>query len=157
MTVNQRLQEITEDLHGAAATDEEIESLEMRLPPGLRPDWLLAMLKGYRLGGVRFSLSKEHDRSALGAEVIWLTPQQIVSEACDAEPGISVSPSGFLPIGACAAGSGDPYFLDLREATTDPPVVRIPHEYGGHGSYPLNRVELITSSLSEFIGGARLR
>lgn len=157
MTLNQRLQQIANDLNGASATDADIDLLISRLPPDLRPDWLMTILAANGLAGVRFSLSKENDTSGRGAYVIWLTPEQIVSEACDAEPGISVLSAGFLPIGACAEGSGDPYFLDLRGAAGDPAVVRIPHDYGGRDPYPLDRVEVITSSLSEFFSNARLR
>ena len=154
--LSQRLQEIANDLYGACATDDDIRFLRSRLPPALVPDWLVNMLREYRLAGVCLSLSKEHDKSGLGANAIWLTPRQIVSEARDAEPGISVLSSGFLPIGACATGSGDPYFLDLREISKDPSVVRIPHDYGGRGSYPLDRIEVVTSSLSELLRNVSL-
>src|SRR5436309_1737426 len=102
--LNQRLQKIAKDLHGASASDDDILLLRSELPPRLRPDWLLSMLKDYKLAGVRLSLTKEHDRSGLGADLIWLSPRQIVSETRDSEPGISVVSFGFLPIGACAIG-----------------------------------------------------
>jgi hypothetical protein len=156
MTLNQRLQRIATDLHGALATDDDIHLLRSRLPAVLTPDWLINILREYRLAGVCFSLSKEHDRSGLGADVIWLTPEQIASESLDVEPGISVLPYGLLSIGACATGSGDPYFLDLRQVSSDPPVVRVPHDYSGRGPYLLNKVEVVSSSLSQFIANARL-
>jgi hypothetical protein len=151
----QCLQRIAGVLDGASATDDDIQLLRSRLPATLTPDWLMSILREYRLAGICFGLSEEHDRSGLGADVTWLTPGQIVSESCDAEPGISVLPCGFLPIGACATGSGDPYFLDLRQASSDPPVVRVPHDYAGRGPYPLNKVEVVSSSLSQFFGNAR--
>jgi len=156
MTLNQRLQEIAKDLYGVSATDDDILFLRSRLPPALRPDWLISMLRDYKLAGVSLSLAMEHDRSRLVADIIWLTPQQIVSEAQDAEPGISVMSSGFLAIGACATGSGDPYFLDLRGTSNDPPVTRIPHEYATQNSYPLDRIEVVTPSLSEFFSNASI-
>jgi hypothetical protein len=155
MTLNQCLQGIAGDLHGASATDDDIHLLRSRLPATSTPDWLMSILREYRLAGICFGLSEEHDRSGLGADVTWLRPEQIVSESRDAEPGISVLPYGFLPIGACATGSGDPYFLDLRQASSDPPVVRVPHDYAGRGPYPLDKVEVVSSSLSDFFANAR--
>jgi len=154
MTLNQRLQEIAGDLPGTSATGDDIHLLRSRLPATLTPDWLMRILREYRLAGTCFTLSRKHDKSGLGADIIWLTPEQIVSESHDVEPGISVLSSGFLPIGACATGSGDPYFLDLRQTSGDPSVVRVPHDYGGRGSYPLDRVEVVSSSLSEFVSNS---
>jgi hypothetical protein len=154
--LSQVLQEIANDLRGASAADSDIRLLRSRLPNSLVPNWLVNLLEGYKLAGVCFSLSSDSDNSGLGAEVIWLTPEQIVSETTDSEPGRSVVASQFLPIGACAIGSGDPYFLDLREASNDPPVVRVPHDYAGGSSYPLERVEVVSPRLSDFFRNAKL-
>lgn len=150
MTVREVVESIVGHLDGAIATDGEIEWLLSSLPPDLVPGWLVSLLKEYRLAGAHFSLNENDDCSGLGAEVIWLTPKQMVSEACEAEPGMSVLSSRFLPIGVCAVGSGDPYFLDLSEEIDDPPVVRIPHDFGGRSSYPLEKIEPVTRNLSEF-------
>lgn len=144
-------------LYGTCATEEDVSFLKSRLPPNLTPDWLVSLLKDYRLGGVCFSLGAEHDKSGLAAHLFWFTPRQVVSESFDVEPGISILSSGFLPVGGCLEGSGDPYFLDLREVSPDPPLVRVPHDYGGREVYPLNRIELVTSSVSEFLENARVQ
>jgi hypothetical protein len=145
---------ITNRLQGANATDRDIQLLRSRLPNALSPDWLVDLLKGHGLAGVCFSLSGDRDPSGLGVELIWLTSKQMISEAVDVEPGRSVTSSKFLPIGSCAIGSGDPYFLDLREASNDPPVVRIPHDYADGNPYPLQRVEVVALRLSEFFRNA---
>jgi hypothetical protein len=154
--LDRALSQIANRLHGTNATDGDIELLRSRLPDNLMPDWLVDLSKNYRLAGVCFSLSDDADNSGLGAEVIWLAPRQLVSEAFDAEPGRSVISSKFLPIGVCAIGSGDPYFLNLRGASNDPPVVRIPHNYAATNPYPLERVEVVASRLSEFFRNASL-
>ena len=148
------LKKIALQLHGATATDDDIRFLRSSFHESLVPDWFAALLRKNRLAGVNFSLSQEDDKSKLGARVLWLTPMQIVSEATECQPGISVVPLGFIPFGACAEGSGDPYFLDMRGATNDPPVVRIPHDYAVHVPYPLDRIELVAESLSSFLGKA---
>jgi hypothetical protein len=155
MTLNQRLQQIAPNLRGTFATDDEIRFLRARLSAAVTPDWLMSILKDYRLAGTCFTLSEECDNSGLSADVVWLTPEQVVSESHDAEPGISVLSFGFLPIGGCAIGSGDPYFLDLRQASIDPPVVRIPHDHAVDRPYPVDRIEVVSSSLSEFFRDSR--
>jgi hypothetical protein len=154
MTPAEALQRIANDLCGRAATDEDIKLLVSHLPANFVPDWFARLLAEYKLGGVDFSLSKNDDCSGFGAGMIWLTAEQMVSEAIEVEPGISVVTSGFVPVGACALGSGDPYFLDLREGSDDPPVVRVPHDFAGGATYPLDRIELVARSLSEFFSHA---
>jgi hypothetical protein len=112
------------------------------------------MLSKNGLAGICFSLDASHDVSGFGAELLWLTPAQIVSEATKCEPGLSVAPLGYIPIGGCAEGSGDPYFLDLRTGSQDPPLVRIPHDFAVTRPYPVDRVELVTNTLSTFFSKA---
>jgi hypothetical protein len=150
------LKEKEDLLQGVSATDRDIRQLRAYFSNVLIPDWLESLLKNHRLAGACFSLDSGQDRSGLGAELLWLSPKQMISEAFDAEPGKSVVSSGFLAIGSCALGSGDPYFLDLREFSNDPPVVRIPHDYAGPNSYPLERVEIVVSHLSELFHDASL-
>jgi hypothetical protein len=111
------LRQINARLSGAAATDAGIRLLRSSLHPDLIPDWLVNTLSENRLGGVCFSLDASNDVSGLGAYLLWLTPAQIVSEATECEPGLSVVRSGYIPVGGCAEGSGDPYFLDMRTAS----------------------------------------
>jgi hypothetical protein len=145
---------ITQNLRGSTATEEDVRLLRSCLHENLVPDWFAALLRENALAGVCFSLSENDDKSKLVAEVVWLMPTQIVSEATECQPGISVVPLGHIPFGACAEGSGEPYFMDMRESTDDPPVVRVPHDFAGRSAYPLNRVELVTDSLSNFFSKA---
>jgi hypothetical protein len=145
---------IAQNLHGSTATEEDVRLLRSCFGESLVPDWFAVLLRENGLEGVCFSLGETDDKSKLGAEVTWLTPTQIVSEATECQPGTSVVPLGFIPFGGCAEGSGDPYFLDMREATNDPPVVRVPHDFSGRGPYPLDRVELVSESLSMFLSKA---
>src|SRR5262245_56616592 len=129
MALSQVLIGIADQLHGATATGEDIRILTARLGAHLVPDWLARLLTGYKLAGAHFSLSANDDRSGLGADVIWLTPAQMVSESCECQPGLSMRALAFLSIGACAVGSGDFYYLDLRNGSDDPSVVRVPHDF----------------------------
>ena len=156
MTLDLCLRSISPNLRGTRATDGDINFLQSRLPASLTPDWLMALLRGHPLGGVGFSLNADHDESGIGAELIWLTPAQIVSESVECQPGISVLSHGFLPIGACAVGSGDPYFLDLRNSSDDPPLVRVPHDYASSRPYPCAKIEIVTSSMSDLFRNSRI-
>jgi len=156
MTLDLCLRSISPNLRGTRATDGDIHFLKSRLPSSLTPDWLMAILRGRALAGVGFSLNEDRDESGIGAEIIWLTPAQIVSESVECQPGQSVLSYGFLPIGACAEGSGDPYFLDLRNSFDDPALVRVPHDYASSGPYPREKIDIVTSSMSEFFRNTRL-
>ncbi|MGJ4915698.1 hypothetical protein [Bradyrhizobium oligotrophicum] len=147
---------LTVELAGAVATDVDVGMLTSRLDGRLIPDWLRSLLTTYALAGECFDLPSDADASGLGVSLIWLTPRQIVSEAMECEPGLSVTPLGFIPIGACAVGSGDPYFLDLRQGAADPPLVRIPHDFAVEQPYPLDRIEIVTRTLSAFFATAKL-
>jgi len=156
MTIKDELNRIARDLQGTLASGDDIRVLKTGLPAALTPDWLTSILQEFRLAGASFSLSEELDKSGLGADMLWLRPKQIVEDSCGAEPGKSVQSSGFLLIGACAIGSGDYYYLDLRQASGDPPVVRVLHDYAVEQPYPLDKIESVSSSLSEFFRDARL-
>jgi hypothetical protein len=145
---------IAQILRGSAATEEDVRLLRSRLNTSLVPDWFVALLRENRLAGVSFSLAEYDDESKFGAELLWLTPTQIVSEATECQPGTSVVPLGYIPVAGCAEGSGDPYFLDMRAAANDPPLVRIPDDFAGKGPYPLDRIELVTETLSKFLSKA---
>jgi hypothetical protein len=156
-TLDEVLQVIADELDGAPATDNEIRLLRDRLPAALVPDWLVDALGRYRLAGTDFSLTEEQDLSGLGADLVWLTPKQMIGEACEMEPGFTIVPSGFLPFGGCSVGTGDPFFLDMRDGSNDPPVVRVPHDYAGGGSYPLDALELVAPSLTAFLKISKVR
>jgi hypothetical protein len=80
----------------------------------------------------------------------------MIREACDLEPGFTVVRAGFIPFGGCAIGTGDPFFFDMRSGSNDPPIVRVPHDYAGGDTYPLDAIELVAPSLSEFLKTAKI-
>jgi hypothetical protein len=150
------LQAIADELPGSTATEQEIHQLRARLPAALVPDWLVDALRRYRLADTHFEFTEAQDLSGLGADVRWLPVKHMIGEACDLEPGFTVVRSGFLPFGGCAIGTGDPFFLDMRSGSNDPPVVRVPHDYAGGETYPLDAIEPVAPSLSEFLKTARI-
>lgn len=143
-------------LKGTCATDADIFMLKALFPTELVPEWLVVLLREFKLGGASISLEENDDNSGMGAELKWLTPPQMVSEALECEPGRSVLKIKLLPVAACATGSGDPYFLDLRAMTIDPPLVRVLHDFVSEEGecFPLQGVEVVSYRLSDFFSKA---
>jgi hypothetical protein len=102
-------------------------------------------------------ISGEFDLSAEGVHMLWLTVPQMVSESVEMEPGRSVLINGFIPIGACAHGSGDPYFINMLQSTDDPAVHRLPHDFLLNGVYPLDKMQLVSPNLSKFFHDALIK
>src|SRR5262249_12025880 len=138
-------------------TSDELASLRDRLGNQLVPNWLAQLVMSFPVTGADFSLSEVNDESGLGAEMHWLTPDQIIDEATNTYPGIAAIRCRYLPVGSCLVGSGDPYFLKIDESG-DPAIVRIPHEAAKADNDELDesRVEIVCSSLAEFLKRAKL-
>jgi hypothetical protein len=157
MSLNDILQKINYDLNGSTLSIQEEIFLKEKLPRQLIQSWFLNLLKKFPLIGVCFSLSENDDMSELGVELKWLTPDQIVEEALFSYPGKSVLKYGYLPIGACLLGSGDPYFLKMTENSEESALVRIPHNFASeNNNYPEDKIELVSISLSKFFSKAMI-
>ena len=149
MNIETELAKVELLLTGEKSTTEEILSLKRRLPKELIPDWLCRLLTSFPLAGCYFEVDEDEDLSDMGVELLWLTPEGILSEVFDAYPGILVIKQGYLPIGACAIGSGDYYYLKLTDGCNDPALVRIPHESAVISPYPEDDIDLVFEHLSE--------
>lgn len=139
------------DAHGGRVlTAAEIVSIEAQLDLAL-PMRIVKHLTELPLVGVEFILSPTGDSSGLGVALRWMTPDEMVSEALEAYPGRVAVPLGYLPVGICLEGSGDPYFVRLHDLA----LVRVPHEAARGGELEISSVECVTASLEEFLQGAR--
>ena len=87
---------------------------------------LIRFLMLYGVIGHIFSIDESNDSSGFGVEMEWLQVDDIIEEGYEFYPGILAVKKGFLPIGKCLEGSGDPYFLKKEENVFS--VYRIPHE-----------------------------
>ncbi|MEH6447822.1 MAG: hypothetical protein V7765_04090 [Oleispira sp.] len=144
-------------LSGEKASEEDINHLVARLPKELLTSSLISLLQNYFLAGVCFSLDEEDDESGLGADIKWFTINQMLEEALEVYPGKSVLTLGYLPIGACLTGSGDPYFIKVSGTNDDPPLVRIPHDLASADEeYPESEIEVVCVSLSHFFNKAEI-
>lgn len=158
MSVQIELQKIELSLNGSKITKSEADDLVSNLPPELLPSWLLEVLQNYPLSGVNFSLEEGDDESGLGADLKWFSADQIIEEALSVYPGKVVLNLGYLPVAACLVGSGDPYFLKVKDDNSDDPaLVRIPHDLVAQDdSYPEGEIEIVCNNLSRFFSLAEI-
>ncbi len=152
MTALRELQKLKLSLYGTKIKKSDADDLVKNLPPELLPVWLLDALQNYPLSGVCFSLDENDDESGLGADLKWFSAGEIIEEALFFYPGKVVVNLGYIPIAACLVGSGDPYFLKMKDSNLeDPALVRVPHDLVSEdGSYPENEIEVVCSTLSVF-------
>jgi hypothetical protein len=134
---------------GRTLSADEIKTIESWLGARL-PDVVVALLTENPLVGLNFTLDDEDDESGLGAELKWMNSDEMLSEATEAYPGLVACPLGYLPVGICLEGSGDPYFLRLDDAA----LVRVPHDAVGDDGLNEDAVEVVLSSIAGFVGVA---
>ncbi len=90
------------------------------------PYWKL-FVEQHDLVAREFSISEERDLSGVGAEIEILDEQNSEWERTQTYPGIGVFPAGFIPVGSCGVGSGDPYFICTKDGEGGP-LYRIYHD-----------------------------
>ncbi len=151
MTIIQQLEKKIDQLNGRTISDTEIRNLKSKLSSSVIPDWYILILKSFPLVGVSFSLDEEGDKSEMGADLKWFSPDESIEEALSVYPGKVVTKLGYLPVASCLLGSGDPYFLKIKDsASDDAALVRIPHDSVSGDNYPESDIEIVCDSLSEF-------
>lgn len=137
------------ELKGRVESSEKIDSvISLFDVDGLRD--LLDIYLHYPLAGVNVDLDEENDNSGYSVVAKIMPFDEVVDEASRFQPGIVVRELSFMPFATCMRGSGDPYFLDLRAGVIDPPVVRICHELAVYAVFPVEKIEVIKPSLSDF-------
>lgn len=62
-------------------------------------------------------IPEANDLSGVGACIEFFRDDSIIDEMNNAYPGIIVRKDGFLPVGGCEIGTGDPYFIQLSEGS----------------------------------------
>src|SRR5260370_39550496 len=99
---------------------------------------------------MRFWLSPQTIPRGVGVEFRWMTPEQIVSEATQSQPGIAAGQHGLAPIELCLSGSGDPDFMNTLDSD-DPAVVRVPHQAVHRGELALDAIQSVRPAYIAFL------
>ncbi|MFC1587491.1 hypothetical protein ACFL54_04190 [Planctomycetota bacterium] len=155
MNLNDSLKNISSTLTGQTITDDECEMLKSKLENQLIPEWLLTILQSFNLTGTSFSLGEDLDLSEMGVEMKWADPVEILREKEELYPGLVAHIKGYLPVGICLEGSGDPYFLKLSGGD-NPVLVRIPHDSCDGDDLDESAVEIVSEKLSDFFDSATI-
>jgi hypothetical protein len=91
------------------------------------PPYWFSFVQRHGLIGRELSVPEECDCSGVGAEIEILDESGIQSEQSDLYPGIAVAEAGYVPVGGCNIGTGDPYFISTRDGEGGP-LYRIYHD-----------------------------
>ena len=143
-------------LYGSTVSDVDTARLTSAISGGTALQAYAHVLLSFRLCGMPFVLAEDDDLSGVGAELQWLTPDQIISEALEVYPGILVTKLGFIPVGMCLMGSGDYYYINAKSSDPfDPPLVRIPFDgVTSKTTYAEEMIEPVSKSLTDFFKAA---
>jgi len=102
-----------------------------------------------------FEIPQNQDISALGANLEILSEGDILKESNDYYPGIAVKQFGYLPIGSCLSGSGDPYFINTKEGVNGK-LYRVRHESGTEENFALKGgIEIVLNNYEELLNYKR--
>ncbi|MEQ9168892.1 MAG: hypothetical protein RLO12_21720 [Fulvivirga sp.] len=127
-------------LRGRIASVDEVEELKRKFKD-LYPSYLINVILKSRVIGESFSLSYEYDQSEMGVELEWMTPKSQIEECFSNYPGISALKLGFIPVGICLEGSGDPYFINTNDK--EPKLYRVPHDSVVEDSISIDQIEYV--------------
>ena len=92
-------------------------------------------------------VSARLDLGGVGIEIAFLDAAGTRQEAEELYPGIAGAADGVVPVGGCAFGSGDPYFINVRDGENGP-LYRIYHDSAGPGGY--DRAEAVAVVLRDY-------
>lgn len=90
-------------------------------------DYWQAFVEAHHLVGRQISVPDDLDVSGVGIEIEILGDEAIHSEQTAAYPGIAVVEAGYIPVGGCSIGTGDPYFINIHDGEGGP-LYRIYHD-----------------------------
>lgn len=86
-----------------------------------------AFVEQHHLVGREFSVPDDRDVSGVGIEIEILDDLGTQSEQTELYPGIAVAEAGYVPVGGCSIGTGDPYFINIHDGEGGP-LYRIYHD-----------------------------
>jgi hypothetical protein len=91
------------------------------------PTYWQSFIESNALVGGRTSIPEDKDLTGVGADIYWFTDEQAREEKEEFYPGIAVAKHGFVPVGGCDMGSGDPYFICAADGAGGP-LYRVYHD-----------------------------
>ncbi|MFC1850342.1 hypothetical protein ACFL27_09145 [candidate division CSSED10-310 bacterium] len=98
------------------------------------PQYWKAFVNDNALEYREIEIPEDVDLTGAGAEIEILDEEGIRQETEDLYSGIAVSKDGFVPVGSCQIGTGDPYFIYQNDGPKGP-LYRIYHDMVGEDGY----------------------
>jgi hypothetical protein len=138
-------------LGGQTLSAEDIRRVVASTGVALSPE-VTALLASFPLVGLTLSIAADANESGLSVELRWMTADEIIDEATNVYPGIVAVQHGYLPVGLCLEGRGDPYFLRLADGA----IVRIPHDSVDEADLDADAIELVAPSIAELVDMAEI-
>lgn len=136
---------------GRQSSDADIEKLS-RVLGAVVPQWYKRLLLDTPLAGSVFEYSGEDNWSWTFE---WLDAKQTIDEAVSMIPGMVAVKRGYIPVGECLLGSGDPLFMTNDPG--DPKLVQIFHDVCDVDGELIDKsTKLVCSSLAKFIATSRI-
>jgi hypothetical protein len=109
----------------------------------MHPSYWKHFIDDHMLVGRCITIPEKADAAGLGGDLQIYTAEQAREEAEEYYPGIAVAPDGFVPVAQCLNGSGDPYFINVRDGEGGP-LYRIYHDAVAAESYdPAEAVAIV--------------
>jgi hypothetical protein len=90
------------------------------------------------------------DKSGLGAVIMWMSEESSAEEKEKFYPGIAVAPLGYIPVGECQCGSGDPYFINDRQRPFGP-LYRVYHDSTGESGVGKDAIALVLEDYRDIL------
>jgi len=115
------------------------------------PDYWIEFISKNHLTGATILIQEATDRSGVGARLEFLSAEDSMDEAENFWPGIGVSKDGYVPVGSCEYGSGDPYFI-RKDDGKDGPLYRIYHDAVGDDGYdPKDAIAVVLENYQDLL------
>ena len=112
------------------------------------PDHWQSFMAQHSPPGHQVAIPEQDDVSGVGAEFEILDQKQADSEATEFYPGIAAQSQGYIPVGSCVLGTGDPYFI--KESDPPPgPLYRIYHDSCDASGLQEGAVDIVLNSYTD--------
>ena len=115
----------------------------------MTPEWK-AFIAENNLLKRETEIPADSDKSGLGAVIMWMSEASSAEEKEKFYPGIAVAPLGFIPVGECQFGSGDPYFISQHERP-DGGLYRVYHDSVGEDGVGKDAVVVVLKDYRDIL------
>lgn len=81
----------------------------------ITPEYWTLFINENNISSSEFDIPESNDLSSVSATFTIMDAKNVLQEATECYPGCIVIKDGYVPVGACEIGSGDPYFININD------------------------------------------